>query len=297
MIPAQFEYARPGSVEEVLRLLRDREGEAKVLAGGYSLIPLLRFRLAEPGLLVDIGALADLAYIRETDDDVRIGARTTHHQIETSPSLARLGGLWSDTAKGIGDPQVRNWGTIGGSVAHADPSSDWPSVLIAARASLVVRDLERERIIAARDFFLDTFVTAIEPTELVVEIRVPIAAPGSGGAYEKLERKSGDFATAAAAVQVTVTDGVVRSAGIALSAVAETPFALVAAESALVGVRPSPEAEAAVRRAAVEGCRPVKDGHGPVDYKRAMAGEMTVRALRRAVARAAAGIGAPGGQA
>jgi carbon-monoxide dehydrogenase medium subunit len=292
MIPAQFEYARPGSVDEALRLLRDREGEAKILAGGYSLIPLLRYRLAEPGLLVDIGALADLAYIRETDGDIRIGARTTHRQLETSPNLARLGGLWSDTAKGIGDPQVRNWGTIGGSVAHADPSSDWPAVLLASRASIVVRDLERERVVAARDFFLDTFVTAIEPTELLVEVRVPMPPAGSGGAYEKLERKAGDFATAAAAVQVTLAaDGSVATAGIALSAVAETPFVVAGAEAALVGARPSREVESAVRRAAAEESRPVRDGHGPVDYKRAMAGEMAVRALRRALARASA----PGG--
>ncbi len=289
MIPAAFDYVRPGSLDEALRVLRDREGEAKVLAGGYSLIPLLRYRLAEPGILVDIGSIADLAYVRAAAGELQIGARTTHHQLETSPLIANGSGLWADAAAGIGDPQVRNWGTIGGSIAHADPSSDWPSVLLASRASVVVRDLERERVIPAREFFVDTFVTAIEPTEILVEVRVPIPPARSGGAYEKLERKAGDFATAAAAVQVTLAaDGAIAAAGVALSAVAETPFALVAAETALVGARPSADLEATVRRAASEGCNPAKDGHGPVDYKRAMAGEMAVRALRRALARAGA---------
>ncbi len=288
MIPAAFEYARPASVGEALRLLRDREGEAKILAGGYSLIPLLRYRLAQPGLLVDIGSLAELAYVREGGGELRIGARTTHHQLEQS-DLIRRSGLWSDAAGGIGDPQVRNWGTLGGSVAHADPSSDWPAVLLASRAALVVRDLDRERVIPARAFFLDTFVTAIEPTEILTEVRVPLPPPGSGGAYEKTERKAGDFATAAAAVQLTVAaDGTIAAAGVALSAVADTPFALLAAEEALVGARPSPELEATVRRAAAEGSNPTRDGHGPVEYKRAMAGEMAVRALRRALARAGA---------
>lgn len=288
MIPAGFEYARPSSLDEALRLLHDREGEAKVLAGGYSLIPLLRYRLAQPGLLVDIGNLDELAYVREAGAELRIGARTTHHQLEQS-DLVRRSGLWADAAAGIGDPQVRNWGTLGGSVAHADPSSDWPAVLLASRASVVVRDLERERVIPAREFFLDTFVTAIEPTEILTEVRVPRPPASTGGAYAKTERKAGDFATAAAAVQVTIgAGGTISAAGVALSAVSETPFALVAAEAALVGARPSPELEATVRRMAAEGSNPTRDGHGPVDYKRAMAGEMTVRALRRALARAGA---------
>ena len=288
MIPAAFEYARPSSLDEALRLLHDREGEAKVLAGGYSLIPLLRYRLAQPGILVDIGKLDDLAYVREVGNELRIGARTTHHQMEQS-DLVRRSGLWSDAAGGIGDPQVRNWGTLGGSVAHADPSSDWPAVLLASRASVVVRDLDRERVIPARDFFLDTFVTAIEATEILTEVRVPLPPPGTGGAYEKTERKAGDFATAAAAVQVTVgPGGAITAAGVALSAVSETPFALLAAEEALVGAAPSVELETTIRRAASEGSNPTKDGHGPVEYKRAMAGEMVVRALRRALARAGA---------
>ncbi len=289
MIPAAFEYARPASLEEALRLLRDREGEAKVLAGGFSLIPLLRYRLAEPGLLVDIGGVGGLSDIRAEGGEIRLGARVTHRQIETSDVVRRASGLWSDAAAGIGDPQVRNWGTIGGSIAHADPASDWPAVLLASRGSIVVRNLDGERVIPARDFFIDTFVCALEPTEILVEVRFPIPPARSGGAYEKLERKAGDFATAAAAVQVTLAaDGTISAAGVALAAVAQTCIPVNAAESAIVGVRPGPAAEAALRQACASTANPVKDAHGPADYKRAMAGEMAVRALRRALARAAA---------
>lgn len=289
MIPAAFEYARPASLEEALRLLRDREGEAKVLAGGFSLIPLLRYRLAQPGLLVDIGDVDGLDYVREQDGEIRIGGRTTHRQIETSALVRGASGLWSDAAAGIGDPQVRNWGTIGGSVSHADPSSDWPAVLLASRGSVVVRDLERERVIPAREFFIDTFVSAIEPTEILVEVRFPVPPPRSGGAYEKLERKSGDFATAAAGVEVTIgVDGSILAAGVALSAVAETPIAVAAAEALLVGAGAGRETESALRAACATASRPARDSHGPVEYKRAMAGEMAVRAFRRAVARAGA---------
>ena len=289
MIPAAFEYARPASLEEALRLLRDREGEAKVLAGGFSLIPLLRYRLAQPGLLVDIGGVGGLSDIRAAGGEIHLGARVTHRQIETSDLVRRASGLWSDAASGIGDPQVRNWGTIGGSVSHADPSSDWPAVLLASRGSIVVRDLERERVIPAREFFIDTFVSAIEPTEILVEVRFPIPPARSGGAYEKLERKAGDFATAAAAIQVTLAaDGTISAAGVALSAVAETPIAIEEAETLLVGARPGGATEAALRAACASGSRPTRDSRGPVDYKRAMAGEMAARALRRALARAGA---------
>lgn len=296
MIPAAFEYARPGTLEEALRLLRDREREAKVLAGGFSLVPLLRYRLAQPELLVDIGAVDGLAYIRVEGAELRIGGRTTHHAIETSDIVRRASGLWTDAAAGIGDPQVRNWGTIGGSVAHADPASDWPAVLLASRASLVVRDLERQRVVPAREWFIDTFVCAIEPTEILVEIRVPLPPAGSGGAYEKLERKAGDFATAAAGVQLTLApDGTIADAGVALSAVAETCIPIAAAEAALSGARPGPATEAALRAACAETANPVKDAHGPIEYKRAMAGEMAVRAFRRAIERAAAGLSTPSG--
>ena len=287
MIPPQFEYVRPADVGEALRILREREGEAKVLSGGFSLIPLLKLRLARPGLLVDLRDVGDLDAIEERGGDLRIGGRATHRRIGEDASVTARYPLLHDAARVIGDPQVRNWGTIGGSCAHADPSADWPAVLIAARGSIVCRSLDGERVIRAEEFFLDTFATAIRPDEILTEIRVPVPPPGSGGAYEKTERKTGDFATAGAAVQLRLgPDGRIAEAGIGLTAVAETAFAATEAEAALSGQVPSEDAYRAAGAAAAAQSRPAADGHGPVEYKQAMAAEMTVRALRRAVARA-----------
>ena len=290
MIPGQFEYARPANVAEALRILKDNEGSAKVLSGGYSLLPLLKLRLAQPELLVDIRDLDGMDGISETDDELRIGARATHAQIVADTRIAGHYPLLHEAASGIGDPQVRNWGTIGGSCAHADPSSDWPAVLLASRASLVCRSQAGERTIAARDFFLDTFQTAIEPSELLTEIHIPRTTAHSAGAYEKLERRAGDFATVGAAVLLELSDdGRISKAGIGLTAVAETPFAAIGAEAALVGQMPSEAAFRAAGAAAATQSRPVTDSHGPAEYKRAMAAEITVRALRRAGERAMAG--------
>jgi carbon-monoxide dehydrogenase medium subunit len=289
MIPAQFDYVRPASLDEALRILRDREGDAKILAGGYSLLPLLKLRLAQPSLLVDLQGVGGLDGITETDDGVRIGARTTHRQILEHPLVVDHMPLLRDVAAGIGDPQVRNWGTIGGSCAHADPSSDWPAVLLATRASLVCRSTTGERVIPARDFFLDTFTTAIEPTEVLTEIRIPRRPRASGAAYAKLERRAGDFATVGVAALVRLGgDARIEASGIGLTAVAETPFAATDAEAALNGQVPSEEALRAAARAAAAQSRPASDSHGPADYKRAMVEEMTVRALRVAVDRARA---------
>ena len=170
-----------------------REGEAKILSGGYSLLPLLKLRLAEPALLVDIQAIEGLDGIRRTDDDFRIGARVTHRRLADDAGLGAALPIIPETAGGIGDPQVRNWGMIGGSCAHADPNSDWPAVLLALRASIVCRRENGERVIPARDFFLDTFTTAIESFEVLTEIRIPTPPPHSGSAYGKLERRAGDF--------------------------------------------------------------------------------------------------------
>ncbi len=289
MIPAPFDYVRPASLHDALAALRDHEGEAKVLSGGYSLLPLLKLRLAQPALLVDLRDVDGLDGIVETDDDLRIGGRATHRQILEDPVVSTRYPMIRDAAGGIGDPQVRNWGTIGGSCAHADPSADWPAVLIAARASIVCRSASGERTIAARDFFVDTFQTAIEPTEILTEIRFPRRPPGSGGAYRKLERRAGDFATVGAAVRVRFgADRRIADAGIGLTAVGPTPFAATEAEAILVGAEPSDET---IRRAALAAAgqsQPVSDTHGPADYKRAMVAEMTSRALRAAVERALA---------
>jgi carbon-monoxide dehydrogenase medium subunit len=284
MIPGEFDYARPGSLDEALTILRDREGEAKLLSGGYSLIPLLKLRLAQPGVLVDMRDLTGLDGIVETDDGLRIGARATHAQIHANEIIARYP-LLHDVSGGIGDPQVRNWGTIGGSVAHADPASDWPAALQAAKANIVCRTGSGERVIAAKDFFVDTFQTAIEPTEVLTEIRFNRRARGQGGAYVKLERKVGDFATVGVAGIAILEGGSVRWAGIGVTGVADTPFAAEDAERVLVGNAPSEELFRKAGEAAAAQSRPAADIRGSVDYKRAMVAELTVRALRSAVQR------------
>lgn len=287
MIPSQFEYVRPADLAETLRILKEREGEAKLLSGGYSLIPLIKLRLAQPALLVDLRDVTGLDGIAETDDYLRIGARATHRQIHEADVVRNGYPLLHDVTGVIGDPQVRNWGTIGGSVAHADPASDWPAVLLATRATIVCRSQSGERTIAARDFFLDTFQTAIEPTEVLTEVRIPRRPRGSGGAYVKLERKVGDFATVGVASVVRLgPDGVIGSAGIGLTGVAETPFAATDAEAVLAGNAPSEEVFRRAADAAAAQSRPAGDVRGPVEYKRAMAAELTMRSLRLAVERA-----------
>ena len=202
------------------------------------------------------------------------------------PRSPRAIAVVHEAAGGIGDPQVRNWGTIGGSCAHADPSSDWPAVLIATRASLVCRSVKGDRTIAARDFFVDSFQTAIEPDELLVEIRIPTPAAGTVSAYKKLERRAGDFATVGVAVQLHLgADGRIDQAGVGLTAVAETPFAATDAEAVLIGAAPGADVFKRAAAAAAAQSRPAEDRHGPVDYKRAMVAEMTGRALTAAAAR------------
>ena len=289
MIPGQFDYVRPGNLDETLRILKDREGEAKLLSGGYSLIPLIKLRLAQPALLVDLRDVGGLDGITMTDDYLSIGARATHRQIHEAPIVRDTYLLLHDVTATIGDPQVRNWGTIGGSVAHADPASDWPAVLIAAGATIVCRSQTGDRSIPARDFFLDTFQTAIEPTEVLTEIRMPRRPKGTGGAYEKLERKVGDFATAGVAAIVRLgTDGHITSAGIGVTGLAYAPFAATDAEEVLSGNAPSDALFRHAGAAAAAQSSPVGDVRGPIEYKRAMAAELTLRALRRATERAVA---------
>jgi carbon-monoxide dehydrogenase medium subunit len=287
MIPAQFDYVRPSSLHDALAILRDREGEAKVLAGGYSLLPLLKLRLAQPGLLVDIGNLVTLEGITDGDDELRIGGRTTHRAILEDPGVQAHYPILCDAAGSIGDPQIRNWGTIGGSCAHADPSADWPAVLLATRATLVCQSADAERTVPARSFFLDTFQTAIEPTEILTEVRFPRPAAGSGAAYQKIERRAGDFSTVGVAVQLRLdADRRIAESGIGITAVGPTPFAATDAEAVLDGAEPTEAVIRAAANAAAAQSSPGSDSHGPADYKRAMVAEMAVRALRIAVERA-----------
>ena len=289
MIPAAFEYVRPSDLGEALRVLRDREGEAKVLSGGFSLIPLLKLRLAQPALLVDLRDVGGLEGISVTDDDVRIGARVTHRAIHEHDGLAALLPILRDAAGGIGDPQIRNWGTLGGSCAHADPSADWPAVMQALHASFVLQNTDRERVVPARGFFLDTFVTGIEADEVMTEIRIPRPGPRSGGAYQKLERRAGDFSTVGVAAQIRLGDDRrIAEVGIGLTAVGDAPFAATHAEQAIHGAQPDDEMFREAGAAAAHQSRPVDDSHGPADYKRAMVAELTLRALRIARDRAGA---------
>jgi len=286
MIPAQFDYVRPANLDEALKILTEREGEAKLLAGGYSLIPLLKLRLAQPGLLVDLRDVTGMDGIVETDDDLRIGAKATHRQIHENQIVERYP-LLHDVSGGIGDPQVRNWGTIGGSVAHADPASDWPAALLAANATIVCRGPGGERLIPARDFFVDTFTTAIEPTEVLTEVRFGRRPRGQGGAYTKLERRAGDFATAGVAVVVRLDDGgSIGFGGVGVTGVSASPFAATDAEAALAGKPPSEGVFRAAGDAAAAMSEATSDVRGPADYKEAMVAELTVRSLRRAVERA-----------
>jgi len=266
MIPATFEYVRPGSLDEAIRILNEREGEAKLLAGGYSLIPLLKLRLGQPGILVDLQAVGGLDGIIHTDDDLRIGARATHRQINENPIVRETYPFIQDVSGGIGDPQVRNWGTIGGSVAHADPASDWPAALLAGNATIVVRGKGGERGIKARDFFLDTFTTAIEPTEVLTEIRIPRRAKGVGGGYSKLERRVGDFATVGVAVVGRLAeDGTFRGIGIGVTGVSPSPFAATSAEQLVVGQAPSEELYRRAGDAAAAQSEPAADLRGLIN--------------------------------
>jgi CO/xanthine dehydrogenase FAD-binding subunit len=289
MIPAQFDYVRPATLDEALRLLAENPDHAKILAGGFSLVPLLRYRLAAPGLLVDIGRIEGLEGIAEVNGELRIGARATHGAILSNALVASRYPLLHDAAGGIGDPQIRNWGTIGGSCAHADPAADWPAVIQAMRGHFVLRSTRGERVVPARGFFIDVFTTGIAHDEVLTEVRLPAARSGSNGAYEKLERRAGDFSTVGVAAVVDLgADGRMAEVGLGLTAVADAPFAAVHAEDAIRGAHPSDEIFREAGMAAARQARPAEDRHGPVDYKLAMVREMTERALRHAVQRAQA---------
>jgi carbon-monoxide dehydrogenase medium subunit len=247
----------------------------------------MKLRLAQPALLVDIQAIGGLDGIIRTDDDWRIGGRATHRRILEHAGLGGEHPVIRDAAAGIGDPQVRNWGTIGGACAHADPSADWPAVMMALRGSFVCRSDAGERVLSARGFFNDAFQTAIEATEVLTEVRLPHAAARQGSAYVKLERRAGDFATVGVAAVLTLgDDGRIATAGVSLTAVADAAFAATDAEAVLSGSTPDETAFKAAADAAAGQARPVADSHGPADYKLAMVREITLRALRLAASRA-----------
>jgi carbon-monoxide dehydrogenase medium subunit len=285
MIPPPFEYVAPASVPEAIGLLGQSEG-AKILAGGQSLIPLMRFRLAAPPLLIDINHIPGLESIREEDGWLKLGALTREAELDRSELIHRRYPLLADTCRQIADPLVRNLATVGGNLAHADPANDHPATMLAYRAKLVVQGPAGERIIDIDDFFIGPFESALGPGELLTEIRIPAPQPYSSGAYQKLERKVGDFATAAVAVQITMDpNGNCSYAGLALTNLGLTPIRAVQAEQALLG---KPLEDAAIREAAAlaaQAAEPQADHRGSLDYKRALVRTLTVRGLRLATER------------
>jgi carbon-monoxide dehydrogenase medium subunit len=284
MIPAAFAYVAPGSVPEAVELLRRHGTEAKILAGGQSLIPMMRFRLATPSLLIDIGRIADLRYLREEGGWLRIGALTTHADVERSPLVRERYPLLAGTAAWVADPVVRNLGTVCGSLAHADPAGDWGPALLAARAEAVITGPSGERVLPLDDFFVDTFTTALREDEILTEVRVPAPSGRTGGSYRKIERKVGDFATAAVGVQVTLGgDGRIREVGIGLCAAGPVSLRARHAEASLLGQVPTDEAIARAGELAAAQSDPRDDARGPAEYKRDMFRVLTVRALRAAV--------------
>jgi len=286
MIPGSFEYHVPQTLDETIALLARLGEGAKILAGGQSLLPAMRFRLASPEVLVDINRLRDLAYVEERGDHLAIGALTREHQLEESPLVARSYPLLLDTARVVADPLVRNRATVGGNLAHADPANDHPATMLAYDATIVARGPAGTRTIPIDDFFVGLFENSLQPGEVLTEIRIPKPAAGSGGAYLKLERKVGDYAVAAVAVQLQLAGGVVGGVRIGLTNVGSVPSRAQNAEAALAGKAATDDVVEAAGRAAAAECDPSADLRGDVDYKRDMVRVLTKRAVRRAIERA-----------
>jgi aerobic carbon-monoxide dehydrogenase medium subunit len=286
MIPPAFDYLAPETLPEAVQML-SQNGDAKILAGGQSLIPMMRFRLAAPAVLVDLNRLNFLEYIREEDGLLKIGALTREATIDGSSLVRERYPLLADTARVVADPLVRNMSTIGGNLAHADPANDHPATMLAYQAELVATGPQGERTIPVSEFFLGPFESSLAPDEILTEIRIPAPGAISSGAYYKLERKVGDFATAAVAVQVRLDEsGNCVQAGIGLTNVGLTPIRALAAEEALIG---QPLEDSNIREAArlaAEAAEPESDQRGSEEYKRHLVKTLTGRALRKAAERA-----------
>jgi carbon-monoxide dehydrogenase medium subunit len=283
--PGPFEYERATSVDGAIAALRRHGPDARVIAGGHSLLPMMKLRLANPEVLIDINDLADLAYIREDAGELLIGALTRHVDLQRSELLHRHFPLFRDAEDVIADPVVRNRGTIGGSLCQADAAEDLSAVCSAAKANVVIRGADGERVVPMSDFHVGPFTTAVADGELLTEVRLPLR-PGGGSAHEKVERRAGDWAIAAASAALWLDGDTIVDAGVALAAVGPTTIEITRAEELLRGRVPSDDLFAEAGEIASEDCAPVADGRGPVDYKRHLAGVLCKRALRRAAARA-----------
>ena len=283
--PASFEYERATTVEGVIASLQKAGSGARIIAGGHSLLPMMKLRLAAPEHLIDINDLKELSFIREEQGEIRIGALTRHVELLKSDLLARHLPLFRDAENVIADPVVRNRGTIGGSLCQADAAEDLSAVCTAVKARAVIRGADGEREVGLEEFHIGPYMTAVGDGELLTEVRIPLR-DGGGSAHEKVERRAGDWAIAAASAAVWIDGGKIADVGIALAAVGLTTVHVSRAEELLRGEAPSEELFSQAGEIASADCSPTADGRGPVDYKRHLAGTLTKRALARATARA-----------
>lgn len=286
MIPGEFEYFSPSTLQEAVALLQEYGDEAKVLAGGQSLIPAMRFRLALPEVLIDINNISDLEYVRESNGHLAIGAMTRESDLEESDLVQQKFSLLADATRVIADPIVRNRATVGGNLAHADPANDHPAVMLAYNAEMIALGPNGTRSILVDDFFVDLFENALSDDEILTEIRIPTPGANTGGAYIKVERKVGDYAISAVAVQLTMTGDRCTAARIGLTNVSPVPMRAKGAEAALVGNVVTDDVLEAAGQAAAAECDPSPDLRGSVAYKRDLTRVITKRAIRKAVERA-----------
>lgn len=292
MLPHTFAYARPESVSEAVNLLNEHRADSKVLAGGQSLIPLMKLRLASPRVLIDLNGIRELSGIRAENGGIVVGAMTRHREVGASQIIRDSFPLLTDAAATLGDPQVRNRGTIGGALAHADPASDWATTLLALDAELETSGSRGHRRIPIGSFFREPFVTALEPGELLTQIHLAGHRPKTGSSYLKLKRKTGDFATVSVAAVVTLDGGgAIHSARVSLGGVGPTPLRATRAEAALAGHPADVATRSAAADLAAAECHPAGDRRGSEEYKRAMVAVYTNRALEKAVERARGGAG------
>ena len=287
MIPASFDYIAAKSLDEALSLLAKHKDDAKILAGGHSLLPAMKLRLMQPKVLIDLSRIKDLSYIKEEGGQLRIGAMTTHFQVETSDLLRRACPLLPETASHLGDMQVRNKGTIGGSLVHSDPAADWPAAILALDAELVVKGVKGDRVIKASDFFVEMLTTALEPGEVLREIRIPAGKGKVGQAYLKVRHPASGFAVVGVAVNLSIDGGKCQSAGIGITGVSPKAYRATKVESALKGNALDAKVLGAAAAHAADGVDVNSDLYASADYRKQLAAVYTRRAVETAASRIA----------